>query len=150
MLVWSYATDNYVYMYWTWNWYGTNSRYEIFWNKKLAVWTSGGSYIFFMEKTWTQYRVGINNTDPKVTFDVKGWIKIWNNCEQSRCTDDIAGTIIYNQNNFLWCKKVGNNYKRVSLDGWTISQEYLDGNTNCTINSYHWTQIISVSSPNQY
>lgn len=136
---WNTAQNNYIYIYTTWTANDPDLRYEIFGSRKLAIGTSSGSYIYFMEKdgTTNAYRVGINNTDPKATLDVKGWIRVSSNCEQQTCTLDRVGTILYHASKwFVWCKKVGTSYKRVSLDGWTWSGTTLWMDTNCQISIY--------------
>ena len=148
---WNTAQNNYIYIYATWENNDTNKRFEIFGNQKLAVWTSGGSYIYFEEKdgTTNKYRVGINTTDPKATLDVKGGIRVWSNCEQRTCSSTNKWTIIYYDNNFLGCKPTSNGYRRVSLDGWNISTQELDSETNCIISTYAWSSLINSSTQQQ-
>ena len=38
----------------------------------------------------TDYKVGINKNEPKATLDIKGGIKISNNCESKVCDADHA------------------------------------------------------------
>ena len=153
IMVWQSSTENFVYIYATWNNVDPNKRFEIFWNQELAIWTSGGSYIYFAKKDWTVgYRLWVNTKDPKATLDVKGWIRVSNNCEQKTCTGTNVWTIIYdNQNSrFLGCKKISSSYKRVSLDGWTRSWSSLPYNTNCVLNSYTSMEIENTETINEY
>ena len=140
IMVWNASTDNYIYIYATWQNNKSDKRFEIFGNQELAIWTKSGSYIYFAQKTWTiGYRLGVNTTDPKATLDVKWWIRVGSNCEQKTCTGSIVWTIIYDSNydRFLGCKKISSNtYKWVSLDGWTWSGQNLPYDTSCVINNY--------------
>ena len=45
--------------------------------------------------TGTDYKIGINKTEPKATLDIKGGIRISNNCESTVCDVDHAGMIVY-------------------------------------------------------
>lgn len=114
LIVWNTASNNYIYMFATWNAGANNRHYEIKANKELVVWVNSWSYIYFQSYTWNSstynyknYRVWINTPEPKATLDINWSIRInanWNcfpPCDQSS-----AGAIIYLQgaDTFYGCK----------------------------------------------
>ena len=139
IMVWQTSTDNYIYIYATWNNNDSNKRFEIFWNNELVLWTTSGSYLYFAQRSWTVgFRLGVNTSNPKATLDVKWWIRVGNNCEQRTCTGSNVWTIVYTSDMFLGCKKISwTTYKRVSLDGWTRSGTNLLSFSNCVLSEYN-------------
>lgn len=153
IMVWNTSTDNYIYIYATWNNKSDNKRFEIFWNQELSIWTTDGSYLYFAQKSWTVwYRLWVNTSDPKATLDVKWWIRIGSNCEQRICTGTNVWTIIYTAARwFIGCKYISsNNYKRVSLDGWTRSGTSYATNQTCQIYSYSNDIVSNTTTQNEY
>lgn len=49
---WSNISDNYIYMYATWQNSDINKHYEIMWNSQLAIGTNGWAFLYFTQKTW--------------------------------------------------------------------------------------------------
>ena len=153
IMIWNTSTDNYIYIYATWNNIDPNKRFEIFWNQELSIWTTNGSYLYFAQKSWTVwYRLWVNTSDPKATLDVKWWIRIGSNCEQRICTGTNVWTIIYTAARwFIGCKYISsNNYKRVSLDGWTRSGTSYATNQTCQIYSYSNDIVSNTTTQNEY
>lgn len=153
IMVWQESTDNYIKIYATWYNNDSNKRFEIFWNQELAIWTQSGSYIYFAQKTWTLwYRLWVNTKNPKATLDINWWVRVGKNCEQRLCTGSNVWTIVFFSNEFLWCKQVGDTYKRVSLDGWTTqTQQLWNSNIVCKIDTYVWNwQIANTTTQQEY
>jgi len=50
---WKNSTDNYIYMYASWNNSDRNRHYEIMWNSQLAIGTRGWAFIYFTQITGT-------------------------------------------------------------------------------------------------
>ena len=111
LLVWRVWADNYIYMYASWNYSDDNKHYEIRASQELAIGVDSWAFIYFKNVDTTnyeQYRIWVNSKEPMATLDVKWSLRVdtrgSNVCSLPSCDVNNAGTIIYRDNDFYWCK----------------------------------------------
>ena len=138
LLVGFQSSDNYIYMYASWNAWANNRHYEIKASKELSVWVNSWSYLYFKNyndnnNEYLRYRIWVNKDSPMATLDIKWSIRVdttWDPCIPTTCNDDNRWTIIYRWD-FYWCTESG--WKKFNMTNWSPNFT----NMWCAVNTYN-------------